>query len=311
MNRLNFKRAAGMVMLFAGVLGSGWVLAAPPVSPPVVTTTMAIAVSPTSMTPGESATVTATVTPNTGAINCGKGQIQYLITYPDTTNTGWLSLANNLDVVSNQFSAVFDSNSIAVLAGDKVSFRAGYASSGSGCSFENQAIGLSPSVDLLIVAEASSAYCPNNQTTGVYVAIVGPEGDGQPGPGAALTASFTVRVTACEDVYGVTAQGGANGWSNIKACTTGNSPNGMKCEVRNKNKRNEVYLWTIGDLLAGQPAEATVQVTGTIKNSLGECGKEKYLNGDWSALFATVSGGPRTKSAYTDFDSFVTVTCAP
>src|SRR3989442_3293880 len=134
-----------------------------------ITTSMSISVDPTSISIGQSATVTATVTPNTSTINCGKGQIQYNLFYGATgftTSSGWIQLDNNLTPVNNQFSTVFNTNLIPVNVGDKVSFRAGYASAGNGCLFENQAIGHSPTAALMIVAAAGPR--PNNQTTGVY-----------------------------------------------------------------------------------------------------------------------------------------------
>ena len=44
-------------------------------------------------------------------------------------------------------------------------------------------------------------------------------------------------------------------------------------------------------------------------NSPGECGKVKLLNGDWSALYATTSGGAKTKSDYTSYTATITVAC--
>src|SRR5688572_9760229 len=73
-----------------------------------VTTTIQIGVSPSAIAPGGSTTVTATVTPNSGTINCGNGLIQYRIY--DALNlvrVDWTQLANNLTVSSNQFSATF------------------------------------------------------------------------------------------------------------------------------------------------------------------------------------------------------------
>jgi hypothetical protein len=274
-------------------LVSGIAVAGPPTP-----TTMQIQVLPSSIPVGGTATVTATATPNTGTINCGKGHIQY-----DINSTGWLNLANNLPVALNQFSAVFDTSVITVVAGDLVRFRAGYESTGSGCEFENQAIGQSPTTTLLI--SGANGVCPNDQTTGVYIAIAGPDGNGAPAPGTHVAASFDVLVTACEDVFDLTAQGGANGWAPVKSTIPG-SPTIV---VRNANKKNEVYLWTIGAMLQGDVAKATVYVEGDIKNSLGECGKIKKLNGDWSALYATTSGGPKTKSDYTVHVAEIEVTC--
>ena len=98
------RRLMSSVMTAGIVLGMSLsALAAPPAQ-----TTMTIAVNPVSITPLDTATVTATVTPNTGTVNCGKGQIQYMITHVDLTFTTFLQLGNDLDVVANQFSAVFD-----------------------------------------------------------------------------------------------------------------------------------------------------------------------------------------------------------
>lgn len=293
------------IMLTIGFMVCGMAFADPQTP---IDTEMSISVLPTSITPAGSATVTVTIEPvGGGIINCGKGKIQYKIVHADSTETDWLDLANNLPVANNEFLADFPGNSGAVVVvGDKVTFRAQYESTGSGCNYEGQDPAHSPTVDLMIVEDTTSAYCPNNQITGVYIAIVGPNGDGTPGPGQTVIASYNVRVTACEDVYDVTAQGGANGWSSVKSCTP---YIGTSCDIRNKTKRNEVYLWSIGDLVAGQYVEATVTVEGQIKNTQGECGKAKYLNGDWSALYATEPFGTKTKSAYTVFDSYITVTC--
>ncbi len=277
--------------------------ATPALAAAPVPTSLSIAVNPTSITQIGSAVVTATVTPNTGTIDCGKGQIQYNILHIDTTSTGWLQLANNLSVVANQFSAIFDGTLIFVTPGDRVSFRAGYESTAGGCNFQNDAIGQSPTADLLIDASAAAA-CPNGQITGVHIIIEGPNGVGAPPPGYAGTWSFDVKVQACEDVFDVTAQGGANGWAPVKFFTPASAA--VQQFVKNKNT---VYLWTIGNLTQGQTATLTVNVGATIKNSPNECGKVKLLNGDWSAMYATVAGGARTKSDYTNYTSTITVSC--
>jgi hypothetical protein len=289
----------GYTMTAAICLSAATALAAPP-----ITTTMQVSVSPSAITPGGSATVTATVTPNSGTINCGNGQIQYRIY--DALNlvrVDWTQLANNLTVSSNQFSVIFDTATIPVAAGERVAFRAGYASDGSGCAFQNQAIGLSPTADLLVTA-ADYATCPNGQTTGVFISIEDPNGNGAPRPGESGPWSFVVKVKACESVYDVTAQGGANGWAPLKSY----SPAAANV-VENVKNKNTVYLWTIGNLAQGQEAALTITVDGAIKNSAGECGKVKQLNGDWSSLYATTPGGVKTKSAYTTYTTTIQVTC--
>jgi hypothetical protein len=283
-------RVSRLILAAALLFGTAHTaLAVPPT--PVLT----IAVTPTFIAPGGVATVTATL--NALDVNCGKGQLQYNI-----NNTTWLSLDNNLDVVASQFSAAFDSNVIPVIPGDKVAFRAGYASSGLGCAFDGQAPGNSPTVQLDIVAAPN--VCPNGQTTGVYLSIGNATGNGTPAPGTSGTWSFDVIALACGDVYGVTAQGGANGWAPLKSYYTATGT--VDSSVKNKNT---VYLWTIGDIAMGETRTLTITVGATLKNGAGECGKEKTLNGDWSAMFAEAPGGVRTKSAYTDYKSTITVTC--
>jgi hypothetical protein len=293
------RRLMSSVMTAGIVLSTAWsAVAAPPVG-----TTMTIGVNPVSITPLDTATVTATVTPNTGTINCGKGQIQYMITHVDLTTTTWLQLANNIDVAANQFSAVFDPAVIAVSPGERVTFRADYVSNGGGGDFATADFGHSPTVDLLIAA-LPTATCPNGQVTGAFVSIEQPGGLGQPAPGTTGTWTFVVKVQACENLFGVTAQGGANGWSTIKNFTP--SIGSVAQSVKNKNI---VALWTIGDMTQGTVQTLNVDITGTIKNGPSECGKTKLLNGDWSATYATVANGPRNKSAYSQYVASILVTC--
>jgi hypothetical protein len=291
-----------LIMVSMIVAASAALLPVAAQAAPAIPTSLLINVDPVAMPVGETAVVTATVTPDTGEINCGKGQIQYRITTAGITGS-WQQLANNLPVAANKFSAIFDTTSVLVLAGDSIDFRAGYESSGSGCDYQNDAIGQSPSTTLLIVA-APTTFCPDNQVTGVFVSIKNPQGNGMPLPGQSGPWSFDVDVLACENVFNVSAQGGANGWAPIKSYAA--SVGSVQGSVKNKNT---VYLWTIGSLNQGNHATLTVTVDGTIKNSPNECGKEKQLNGDWSALYATVPGGPLTKSAYTTYKAAIQVTC--
>jgi hypothetical protein len=299
MRRLMFS-----AMTFGIVLGTSFsALAAPP--PPPVATTMTIAVSPVSITPLDTAVVTATITPNTGTINCGTGQIQYNITHVDLTTTGWLQLLGPTGVVNNQISATFDPAVIPVSPGETVSFRADYTSSGGGCNFDGVNFGHTPTVDLHI-DPLPLAVCPNGQVTGAFISIEQPGGIGQPAPGTTGTWTFVVKVQACENLFGVTAQGGANGWSTFKSFTPSVATDTVAQSVKNKNV---VALWTLGDMTQGSSHSLTVEVTGTIKNSPSECGKVKLLNGDWSATYATVANGPRNKSAYSTYVASILVTC--
>ena len=271
---------------------------------PKIGTTMSIGVAPSSISPGDSATVTATVTPNTGTINCGKGHIKYKIV--DALNVsvvGWTELVNNLDVTANQFSASFNTNVIPVVAGEKVTFGAAYVSSGPGFTLDGQDFGHSPTADLMITGASGS--CPNNQITGVYISVEGPNGNGAPAPGYSGSWTFDVKVKACQNLDFVSAQGGANGWASSQSFT---APEGTIVNASAKNK-NTVYLWTIGAMTQYQTKTLPITVNGAIKNSAGECGKEKLLNGDWSALYSTDGGLTKTKSPYSTYTASITVTC--
>jgi hypothetical protein len=57
-----------------------------------------------------------------------------MITHVDLTRPPWLQLANNIDVVDNQFSAVFDPALIPVSPARRVTFRADYVSSRRGAA---------------------------------------------------------------------------------------------------------------------------------------------------------------------------------
>jgi hypothetical protein len=82
--------------------------------------------------------------------------------------------------------------------------------------------------------------------TGAFISIEQPGGIGQPAPGTTGTWTFVVKVQACENLFGVTAQGGANGWSTFKSFTP--STGSVAQSVKNKNV---VALWTIGDMAQG------------------------------------------------------------
>ena len=246
-----FKLARTMLAVAATIA-----FAAPAMAGQPVPTSLAITVSPNTIAPGGSATVTATLTPDTGTVNCGKGQIQYNIfditVSPAVSLTDWVQLANNIDVTNNTFSAVFDSSVITVAVGQRVSFRAGFEPAG-GCGFSTIGPGQSPTTDLLINPPDST--CPNGQTTGVHVSIVGPNGVGNPPPGYSGSWTFIVRVQACEDLTNVTAQGGANGWTDNPKTILLPYIGSVTPYVKN---RNTVYLWTIGDMTEGQAADLMV-----------------------------------------------------
>jgi hypothetical protein len=222
MNMFKEFRVCGFAPLAVMLLVPMFLVADQPVS------NMSISVNPTSIAPGESAAVTATILPNTGAISCGTGKIEYNI-----NNTGWENLADGLTPSSNQFSATFNTATKTVVAGDTVSFRAGYASNGNGCNFDNEPIGLSPTEDLRIVNPSATA-CPDNQSTGVRVTIEGPNGNGMPAPGYTGSWSFIVKVRACESLDFASAQGGANGWASFDLGNTVASTGTIQPSYKNR-----------------------------------------------------------------------------
>lgn len=320
-------RAAGALLLpvalaIATALGAGGAYAAGPANPGP----MQISVNPMHMAPDGSATVTATLSGVSG-IGCGIVTIQYQI-YQDSSKTlpavvNWTDLDSG-HPTNSVFTATFDGTAITVTAGEVVSFRASFdpnlgigtpPTSGK-CdpsAYNTLAAANSPTADLLIDEESSGATCPNDQTTGVFVAIEQPDGVGMPPPGYTGAWSFYVTVTACEHVYNVSAQGGDNGWGTTKSCTPqANAGLGSTCEKRKANNKSNVWIWQGGnldDMDEGEKVSAQIVTTGTIKNRSSECGKIKVLNGDWSALYAVTDGGPKMKSDYTDTEATIEVTC--
>jgi len=278
-------------------------LAASLTAAPTPTTISNIVAAPNAIAVGASSTVTVTLQDATGPISCGTGTIRYKVTHPDTTVTAWTDLGSSTPS-ANVFSRVFDTNAVSVAAGDVVTLESQFTPGGCpGGSFSGVGYGNSPTTQILIVA-SESPLCPNGQTTGVFVSIAGPGGLGNPPPGYVGTWSFTVNVRACADVFDVTAQGGANGWANLKSYLQ--SAGSVGTLVKNKNT---IYQWNIGNMTAGSDATLTIYTGATLKNGAGECGKVKLLNGDWSAQSASFSGGPKTKSDYTQFTSTITTTC--
>src|SRR5215510_7781698 len=89
-----------------------------------ISTTMDVNANPVTIQVGASATITGTLTPNTGEVNCGGGRFQYRI-----NGGGWTGLEPGgvwLDVAVNQFSDTFNTNLISVIPGDVVEFRGDY-----------------------------------------------------------------------------------------------------------------------------------------------------------------------------------------
>src|SRR4029079_15474196 len=94
-----------------------------------------------------------------------------------------------------------------------------------------------------------------------------------PAPGFTGSWSFTVKVQACEDVFDVTAQGGANGWAPVKSFVQ--STGSVTQKTLNKNA---VYLWSIGNMPLGDIETLRVTVGGSINKPAGESGTVKIIN---------------------------------
>jgi hypothetical protein len=257
---------------------------------------LTLQINPTSIAAGGSALVTVTINPNDGAIDCGKGKIQYLLPPtpdPDDVDPGWEDLGGDLAVTNNQFSATFDSSVIPVTPGTSVQFRGGYAATGPNCDFPAQAPGLSPTLSLAITGSECEAP--------LSIAADQASGNGNPPAGYEGDWTFEIIVTACEHVTGVTAQGGTSGWTDFTA--TDWDPTKGTAAVRNQNKKTTILLWTIGEMAAGESQTLEVTVHGTIKNNTPS-GTELFLSGPWSATF-TDDENVKQKSSYTGRVSIV------
>lgn len=134
--------------------------------------------------------------------------------------------------------------------------------------------------------------------TGAVITIERASGPGEPtAPGGPYSWTFEVSVHACEDLYGVTAQGGTNGWAQLAGRSESSlDPSTGVAEIRKANRKTDVVLWTIGDMTAGDTETLIVGLIGSLKGA-PDC-DERFLSGPWSALFST-DGFVFEKSDYT------------
>ncbi len=123
--------------------------------------------------------------------------------------------------------------------------------------------------------------------SGATISIDLVSGPGAPQPGQTYAWQFEVTVHACENLYGVTAQGGTNGWALlVNRSSASLHPSGSTtAEIRKSNKKADVILWRIGDMTAGQTETLRVDLSGTIPRDTPDC-QIRYLSGAWSALFS-------------------------
>lgn len=160
------------------------------------------------------------------------------------------------------------------LGGSVLGFVAQYTGGG---TFEN-----APQIctDLTVVSVEEGAC------EGATISIDRASGPGEPAaPGGPYDWSFRVTVHACEDLYGVSAQGGTNGWAQlVDRSESSLDPSAGVTEIRKANKKTDVILWTIGDMDEGQTETLDVDLSGSLKGA-PDC-DERFLSGPWSALFS-------------------------
>ena len=122
--------------------------------------------------------------------------------------------------------------------------------------------------------------------SGATISIDFVSGPGAPAPGGPYYWDLEILVHACEDLIGVTAQGGTNGWAPLVDRSALLITDTGDAVIRKANKKNETILWTIGDMVAGQDATLTIPLSGSIPDRTPDC-QVRYLSGPWSALFST------------------------
>jgi hypothetical protein len=177
-----------------------------------------------------------------------------------------------------------------------IGFESSYAGTSLGFKSRN-----SPCVDL-VIGPGGGGSCPNGEAS---IAATLADGDGTPPPSDSTCWDFRITVNACDTLTNVTAQGGTNGWtsklglngSKIVSVSTGTAG------VRNNNKRNDVILWNIGGMTAGESENMVVRVCGTTAglNCPTDPPLTQYLTGPWSTTYGHSVNGVLTydKSEYT------------
>ncbi|HWR53225.1 MAG TPA: hypothetical protein VN428_19115 [Bryobacteraceae bacterium] len=143
-------------------------------------------------------------------------------------------------------------------------------------------------LDLAIGPAEQQVGCTGGQTTGLQISVRRTSGEGTIAVSSRYTGSwtFTVEVTACEDLFSVFAQGGANGWSTV----TSWAPSVGHADPWKDQRKNTVLRWYIGDMVQGATATMNVAMDGTIKS----CPNTLNISGPWSATY-TNSAGLATK----------------
>jgi hypothetical protein len=285
------KKLALTMSAFAAAVA----IAAPALAQPPIATTTTLTISPNPVNVGDPATVTGTVATPTGGklrvkrflvdgfhVSCEayeaavSGQSEDILVELEPVNEG-----ANLGVFSIAYTGADTSvaGSYSYAAQYVPSGGSGYSQSQSGCFNMVVQETCSPSGLSISVNESYGA------TTGL--------------PGTTYNGGFDVVVKNCGpgDKLGVTAQGGTSGWTDFCQAT---ADAGTSWVIRNQNKRNEVLLWTIGDMPEGTQKTLRVCLTGDIKPSATP-GTILFLSGPWSAL---------SEGIKTDYTGRVSITVA-
>ena len=250
---------------------------------------------------------TAIETVSGNPVTSGKGEIQRgihetgIVAGKDPTDVlatscvevnYWDSFAGNLDLTGNEFFAELDTTG---LGGTSQVFRthfiggSEYNSSFDGC------------LQLVI-----NAYAPCNGD--LEITAIRASGEGAPAPGTGpYEWMYTIKVLACTNLTGVTAQGGNNGWTTFNFPDDAYADTGS-VEVRKQNKKTAVLLWTIGDMNEGDDATLDITLRGSIKNGT-PCDTILNLNGGWSATYGLVDDETVYKTDPHTDQVTITVTC--
>lgn len=156
-------------------------------------------------------------------------------------------------------------------------------------------------LDLVVVAGPGIEGCVEGMNANISTTFA--SSPGFPLPGTTPTWNLVITLRACKDLTNVTAQVGKNTWTGA----TFRAPSAGTVTLRKATGgKNEVSIWTIGPMSAGQTATLPVAVTGGIKPST-PCGTVLGLLGSWSAI-TTSSDYGTLKSDYT---GTTTVTVGP
>lgn len=156
-------------------------------------------------------------------------------------------------------------------------------------------------LDLTItLGDGGPGLCPTGQNATISTTFVNSPGFPLPGT---YTWNLLITVHACKDLTNVSAQGGKNAWT---GATFGTPTEGSVKLRKATGGNNEVSIWTIGSMVAGDTVDLPVSVTGSIKPKTA-CGTVLGLLGSWSALSTSSESG----SQKSDYSGTSTVTVGP